>query len=100
MSNIISYNIDDETISELGLTVTTRQINAQCTPDARVFEYPHLENVFIMENDLYGATMPVNSCFIAFNGRNGLVGRHLSIAELKKSSVEDIRKLVVDNSGG
>ena len=100
MSNTISYNIDDETISRLGLTITHKQINAQSTPDARVFEYPHLENVFIMENDLYGATMPEHSCFIAFNGRHGLVGRYLTIDELKKASVEDIRKFVVDNSAG
>lgn len=100
MSDIISYNIDEETIGQLGLTITTKQINAQSTPNARVFEYPHLDNVFIMENDLYGSTMPKNSCFIAFNGRHGLVGRHLTIAELKNSSVEDIRKLVMDNSDG
>ena len=100
MSDTISYNIDQETINQLGLTITTKQINAQSTPHARVFEYPNLDNVFIMENDLYGATMPEHSCFIAFNGRHGLVGRHLTIAELKKSTVEDIQKLVADNSDG
>jgi hypothetical protein len=100
MSDMISYNIDEETISKLGLTITHKQVNAQSTPHARVFEYPHLENVFIMENDLYGATMPQHSCFIAFNGRHGLVGKHLTIEQLKSSSVEEIRKLVVDNSEG
>ena len=100
MSDIISYNIDEETINQLGLKITTKQINAPSTPHARVFEYPHLNDVFIMENDLYGATMPEHSCFIAFNGRHGLVGKHLTIAALKKSSVEDIRKLVADNSEG
>lgn len=100
MSNIISYNIDEETIKGLGLTISHKQINAQSAPHARVFEYPHLENVFIMENDLYGATMPEHSCFIAFNGRHGLVGKHLTIEKLKSSSVEEIRKLVVDNSEG
>jgi hypothetical protein len=100
MSDIISYNIDEETICSLGLTITHKQVNAQSTPHARVFEYPHLENVFIMENDLYGATMPEHSCFIAFNGRHGLMGKHMTIDELKNSSVEEIRKLVVDNSEG
>jgi hypothetical protein len=100
MSDIISYNIDEETIDRLGLTITNKQINAPSTPHARVFEYPHMENVFIMENDLYGRTMPEHSCFIAFNGRHGLVGKHLTIEQLKSSSVEEIRKLVVDNSAG
>ena len=48
MSDIISYNIDEETISKIGLIITNKQINAQSTPNARVFEYPYLENVFIM----------------------------------------------------
>jgi hypothetical protein len=100
MSDIISYNIDEETISKLGLIITNKQINAPSTPHARVFEYPHLDNVFIMENDLYGTTMPEHTCFIAFNGRHGLVGKQLSIEELKNASAEDIRKLVADNSDG
>lgn len=100
MSDIISYNIDEETISKLGLIITNKQINAPSTPHARVFEYPHLDNVFIMENDLYGTTRPEHTCFIAFNGRHGLVGKQLSIEELKNASAEDIRKLVADNSEG
>src|SRR3954465_7245396 len=100
MNKTIIHHIDEEIIRKLGLVATTKQINAQSTPDARVFEYPHLDNVFIMENDLYGATMPEHSCFIAFDGRHGLVGRHMTLEELRNSSVEDIRKLVVDNSEG
>lgn len=100
MSDIISYNIDEETIRKIGLIITNKKINAPSTPHARVFEYPHLDNVFIMENDLYGATMPENSCFIAFNGRHGLVGKHLTIDALKSATVEEIRKLVMDNSDG
>ena len=100
MSDTISYNIDEETISKIGLIITNKQINAQSTPNARVFEYPHLENVFIMENDLYGATMPEHSCFIAFNGRHGLMGKHMTIDELKNSSVEEIKTLVANNSEG
>jgi hypothetical protein len=100
MSDIISYNIDEETISRLGLTITDKQINAHRTPNARVFEYPLLENVFIMENDLYGTIMPEHSCFIAFNGRHGLMGKHMSIDKLRNSSMEEIKKLVADNSEG
>jgi hypothetical protein len=100
MSDIISYNIDEETISKIGLTISNKQINAQSTPHARVFEYPLLENVFIMENDLYGTTMPEHSCFIAFNGRNGLMGKHMTIDKLRNSSMEEIKKLVADNSEG
>ena len=100
MSNIISYNIDEETISRLGLTITDKQVNAQSTPNARVFEYPHLDNVFIMENDLYGATIPEHSCFIAFNGRDGLMGKEITIEELKNSNVEKIKTIVDNNSKG
>jgi hypothetical protein len=100
MNDITSHNIDEETINRLGLMITHKQVNAQSTPNERVFEYPHLVNVFIMENDLYGATMPEHYCFIAFSGRHGLVGKRLTIEELKNSSVEEIRKLVVDNSEG
>ena len=96
----MSGNIDEETISRLGLTISHKQINSQITPYARVFEYPHLDNVFVMENDLYGATMPEHFCFIAFYGRNGLIGKPMSIDELKNASLEKIRKLVVDNSEG
>jgi hypothetical protein len=100
MSDTISYNIDEETINRLGLTITHKQVNAQSTPNARVFEYPDMEDVFIMENDLYGDTMPERSCFIAFNGRHGLVGRSLTIEQLKNLSVEEIKMLVASNSGG
>lgn len=97
---MMRYNIDEETINKLGLTLTSKQINAQTTPHARVFEYPHLDNVFIMENDLYGTTMPEHSCFIAFYGRHGLVGKHLTIDKLKNSSREEIKALVANNSQG
>ncbi|MGZ3837557.1 MAG: hypothetical protein ACXVBI_03275 [Flavisolibacter sp.] len=53
-----------------------------------------------MENDLYGTIMPEHSCFIAFKGRKGLVGRSITIEALRNTSVEDIKKLVADNSEG
>lgn len=94
------YSIDEETIKALGLRPVDKPDNITLAPDARVFEYPHLENVFIMESDLYGNKMPKGSCFLAFHGRTGLIGRHLSVDNLKNCSVEEIRQLVQSNSEG
>lgn len=92
-------NIDQDTINMLGLKVSDKSINAQIAPDARVFRYPHLENVFIMESDLYGNPMPKNSCFLVFSGNHGLMGKHLKIETLRNASVEDIRSMVESNAG-
>ncbi len=100
MINSKDLNIDDETISKTGLILSDEPINAQIAPNARVFKYPDLDNVFIMESDLYGNIMPKNSCFLAFNGSHGLIGKHLSVETLKNSSVEDIKKIVESNSEG
>src|SRR3954463_14838122 len=93
MININEDNIDAETIKAIGLKLTTAPINAATALSARVFQYPHLENVYIMESDLYGNTMPKDSCFLAFTGQHGLIGKHLKIETLKHSSVLDIQKL-------
>jgi hypothetical protein len=53
MVNTDDFNIDEETISKLGLLLSVKHINAQTATNARVFEYPHLLDVFIMESDLY-----------------------------------------------
>ena len=100
MINSEKFNIDDETISRKGLRLSDKLINAQIAPDARVFEYPGLENVFIMESDLYGNTMPQGSCFLAFYGNHGLIGKHLHIETLKNASIEDIKTMVESNSEG
>ncbi|MEJ7736176.1 MAG: hypothetical protein WKF97_02015 [Chitinophagaceae bacterium] len=92
--------IDDETISEVGLRLSDKPVIAQIDPYARVFEYPHLDNVFVMESDLYGNKMPKDSCFIAFYGHHGLLGKHLLVETLKKSSVDDIKKIVESNLEG
>jgi len=94
------YTVDEETINKLGLRLSTKQINAHIAPNARVFEYPHLENVFVMESDLYGNQMPKGSCFLEFYGRNGLIGKHLKVETLKETSVADIKKLVECHSEG
>ncbi len=100
MINVDDCNIDEETISTIGLRLSHQPINAEIAPDARVFEYPHLDNVFVMENDLYGNTMPKDSCFLAFYGHHGLIGKHLTIEQLKNASIEDIKKLVESTNLG
>ena len=94
------HNIDEETINRVGLCRSDKPINAHMAPNTRVFEYPGLDNVFVMESDLYGNAMPHGSCFIAFYGKHGLIGKHLKIETLKKASVEDIKKIVESNLGG
>ena len=94
------FNIDEETINKVGLQLSQKPINAPLAQNARVFSYPDLEDVFIMESDLYGNKMPKGSCFLAFNGRNGLVGKHLKIETLKNASLEDIKTMVQNNTQG
>ena len=53
-----------------------------------------------MESDLYGNTMPKDSCFLAFYGSHGLIGKHLRVETLKNASVTDIKKMVESNSEG
>jgi hypothetical protein len=100
MENNTSFVIDAETINKVGLRLSIKQINAQIAQNARIFEYPHLADVFVMENDLYGNPMPEGSCFLAFNSSHGLIGKHLKIETLKEASVEDIKRIVEKHSGG
>ena len=44
--------MDEQAIKKLGLQLSEAPVNAQCASEARVFEYPHLDKVFIMESDL------------------------------------------------
>lgn len=100
MTNTNELNIDDETIIQIGLRLTGNTINANIAPEARVFEYPHLANVFIMESDLYGNLMPKDSCFLAFNGTRGLIGKHLKVETLKNLTIEEVRLMVEANTEG
>ena len=100
MINKDDWNIDDETINKIGLRLSDKQIIAQNSCNARVFEYPHLENVFIMEADIYGNPMPKNSCFLAFYGHHGLIGKRLKVETLRNASVEDIKNIVESNKEG
>lgn len=100
MENRKDINLDEETIKATGLRPAGKTLNATLAPGARVFEYPGLENVYIMESDLYGNVMPPGSCFLAFEGHHGLIGQHLKVETLKRSSAEEIKKLVDSNVHG
>ena len=100
MENIKDENIDQDTIDKIGLRVSDKAINAQIAPNARVFEYPNLENVFIMECDLYGNIMSKDHCFLAFYGNHGLIGKQIKMETLKNSSVEEVQKIIHRNEEG
>jgi hypothetical protein len=100
MTIIDDINIDEETINHVGLQLSSQQINAEIAPNARVFKYPHLKDVFIMESDLYGNTMPKGSCFLAFYGQHGLIGRPLKVETLRNATADDIKKMVESNNEG
>ena len=100
MTNNTEFSIDGETISKIGLRLSDKPINATIAPDARVFDYPGLRDVFIMESDLYGNKMPKNSCFLVFIGQHGLIGKHLKIEMLKTASLQDIRDMVDNHNEG
>jgi hypothetical protein len=100
MENKADFNLDDKLIKRLGLQLTEAPLNTQATPNARAFKYPHLEDVYIMESDLYGNIMPKGSCFLAFKGRNGLVGKHLHVETLENASLDDIKEMVSSNAEG
>ena len=93
-------NIDEETIRQLGLVASDAPLNAQIAPGSRIFKYPHLHEVYIMESDLYGNAMPADACFIAFTGNHGFIGKHLMLSALKNSSVNDIKSLIEINKNG
>lgn len=100
MVNSKTINLSDEVIQNLGLILTDKHVSDQLDSNVRVFEYPHLKDVFIMESDLYGNVMPGESCFLAFHGKNGLMGKHLTVEKLMSSSVDDVKQMVDDNVDG
>lgn len=93
-------NINIKTINDLELYQVGKAINAHTTSKARIFSIADLQDVYIMENDLYGNVMPMGSFFLAFNGRNGLMGIQILIDTLRKSSPSDIGKIVDANNNG
>jgi hypothetical protein len=100
MANNNEFSIDEESIDKIGLRLSDKSINANISPDARVFDYPDIENVFVMESDLYGNKMPRDSCFLAFIGQHGLIGKHLKVEILKNASRQDIQNMVDSHKEG
>ena len=100
MQSTDNVNIDEETISKLGLRLTDNSINAQISPEARVFIYPFLEEVYVMESDLYGNKIPYGSCFLAFKGGHGLIGKHLRVEVLRNATLKEIKDMVQSNCEG
>ena len=100
MNNEYEQNIDSATIELIGLRLTDNHLNAETAPSARVFEYPGLEGVYIMESDLYGNKMPKDSCFLVFNGPHGMIGKHVKIETLTNATVLEIKQMVDENNEG
>jgi len=100
MENTNDMNIDEETIRKIGLRPSDKTINAQISHEARVFAYPNLENVFIMESDLYGNKIPKDSCFLAFTAVHGIIGIHIKVEALKNATREDIKNMVESHQEG
>lgn len=100
MSEVQPQGLNDALIKHLGLKPASKSINVQIAPNARVFEYQAMDNVYLMESDLYGNEMPEGSLFLAFDGHSGMAGKHIKIETLQNSSVEDVRKMVADNDSG
>lgn len=95
-----TYQIDEATIRKAGLQESTDPIKEKAIPGARVFRYPGLEGVYIMENDLYGNAMPEGSCFLAFEGKYGLMGQPLPVETLRKTNTDGLKKIIEANSNG
>ena len=93
-------NLDKETIELIGLKVSDKHINAQIAPESRIFDYPKLKDVYVMESDLYGNKMPNDSCFLAFYGQHGLIGKHMKVEALRNASIQDINCMVEENNEG
>ena len=100
MRNYTEGTIDAETIKAVGLKPTNTLLNAATALCARVYEYPSLEHVYVMDSDLYGHSLPKDSCFLAFDGRHGLMGKDLKVETLKHASVKEIEKIVQANNKG
>ena len=100
MINEATSRIDTELIRQFELEPSAIPEGAQLAVNARVYTFPQLESVFVMESDFYGNRMPEGSCFLAFQGKRGLLGRHINIDSLRKCSLDEVQKIVVSLSEG
>jgi len=98
MTDNTTCRIDDQTISKAGLRLSDTPVKSILALNARMYEFPALQDVYVMESDFYGNPMPEGSCFLAFLGRHGLLGTDMPLERLRTSSTEDIRKLVQSNT--
>jgi hypothetical protein len=100
MINNNVHHIDEETISSTGLRPSHNPVTAQLATRTRIFEFPTLQDVFVMESDFYGNAMPAGTCFLVFNGRHGFIGEELHVETLRNISAAEIRERVRRNSAG
>lgn len=95
-----TFHIDESTIKKAGLQLSDEGNQVQAIPGTRKFKYPGLEGVYIMEQDLYGNAMPEGSCFLAFEGKHGLIGQPLPIETLRNTDAAGLQKIIDSNSNG
>jgi len=100
MINEAVHHIDEEIINSKRLQPAGIPAGSQLATNARVYEFPELENVFVMESDFYGNPMPAGSCFLAFQGKRGLLGRRLSVEKLRNCSTAEIQTIVQNSNEG
>ena len=100
MINEATYHVNEDIIINLGLQPTTIPISSPSTVGVRAYSVPTLEQVYIMENDLYGNPLPEGSCFLAVQGKHGLIGRSIREVKLRNYSAGEILNIVQKIQGG
>ena len=100
MINEATYHLDQEIVNHIGLKPADIPAKSQLATNARVYRFPSMENVFVMESDLYGNPMPEGLCFLAVQGKHGLMGRPLRVEKLRTRSTADIQKMAQSISEG
>jgi len=91
--------VSKQVISNLSLQLTDK-LDTVSELTGKIYKYPNIKDVYILEKDLYGNSMPEGYCFLAFSGSHGMIGRQLSLKTLEKASEEDMRILIESNEQG
>jgi|SRR6476620_4138960 len=89
-----NYTLDEEVVQFLALRLRLTPIEIDSTVTGRIFEYPHIPEVYILEDDLTGNRMPEGTCLLAFTDREKLEGVKLKIETLLISTPGDIKRLI------